>query len=437
MRLFAHTRQTPSGSAALPGCADRSSQRSSSQRGWVLVGLALSTLLLSACERVGPDPVVAIEQFEATPSVLSVGETLTLRWRVQGASACSLELARPDERSEDQAEDRLEDPAQGGHTYELPNCAEGTLAHRVTAPGPLQATLSAVSEGGRRHTRVLRGLEVTETPTAAFRALPGDDPLSFTFDAGASVGGRTFTWTFGDGAQAQGVRVQHRYAAPGRYTVTLTVRGGAGASATASKVVTAERERLALFDGETLDAWERVRGGEANWPVEDGAFVVRPGGGVGVNNLRTKEVFGDFRLHLEFWVPATPEGTPEQARGNSGVYLQGRYEVQILDSFGARLGGADDAGALYGLRDADHNASRPAETWQRFEITFRAARFEGGRKVENARVSVRWNGVLVHDEVELRRNTLLGQREGPEGGPIVLQDHGSRVRFRNVWLEPL
>lgn len=393
-----------------------------------LGALALGALL-SACERATPVPGVVIQSFEAASETLNVGQTLRLTWRTEGASACTLEVTP------------VAGGAPAGTTYEPDNCAQGSLDHPTTDAGRFEATLSALGAAGGRAERSLT-FEVVgdadgdlEAPTARFRVLPGDGPLSFVFEADDAPTGRALRWDFGDGSAAEGARVTHRYAAPGDYTVTLTVEG-AGGSASASQPLAARGERLVLFDGSDLEAWERVAGGEANWPVEDGAFEVLPGARVSENNLRTKETFGDFRLHLEFWVPATPEGTP-QARGNSGVYLQGRYEVQILDSYGVTLTGADDAGAIYGVKDADVNASLPPETWQRFDITFRAARFAGGRKVENARVSVRWNGVLVHDDVEIPRHTLLGDPEGPEDGPVVLQDHGSRVRFRNVWLEPL
>jgi hypothetical protein len=136
-------------------------------------------------------------------------------------------------------------------------------------------------------------------------------------------------------------------------------------------------------------------------------------------------------------VPASSDDAPEQERGNSGIYLQGRYELQVLDSFGRPLDGKNDAGAIYGLKDADANASLPAETWQSYDVTFRAARWAGGIRTERARVTVRWNGVLVHDGLELPGSTAGGDPEGPEPGPLVLQDHGQRVRFRNIWILPL
>jgi hypothetical protein len=147
--------------------------------------------------------------------------------------------------------------------------------------------------------------------------------------------------------------------------------------------------------------------------------------------------YQDFQLHVEFNVPPTAPSLSEQERGNSGIYLQGRYEVQVLDSFGARLADQNDAAAIYALKDADANAARPSGTWQSYDMTFHAARWSGDRKVANARVSVTWNGTPVQAEVELPGPTPGGAVESPEPGPIVLQEHGNAVRYRNVWLLPL
>ena len=196
-------------------------------------------------------------------------------------------------------------------------------------------------------------------------------------------------------------------------------------------------ERITLFDGGDTDAWQPKNSDGERWKVKDGALEVRPGSRIAQNDFETKKEFDDFRLHLEFQVPPSPPSAREQGRGNSGVYLQGRYEVQILDSFRRPLRGRDDAGAIYGVRNARRNMSRPVGSWQSYDITFRAARFNGDRKVAPARVSVRWNGVPVHRGVVLRRPTRLGAPEGPSAGPIVLQDHGRPVRYRNIWIEPL
>ncbi len=198
-----------------------------------------------------------------------------------------------------------------------------------------------------------------------------------------------------------------------------------------------DNRRVILFNGRGTDAWTPANRGGARWSVKNGALEVRPGSRVGANDLQTKRTFGDFKLHVEFQVPKSSSSTPEQGRGNSGIYLQGRYEVQVLDSYRRSLGGKNDAGAIYGVRDASRNASRPAGSWQSYDITFRAATYSGQRKTSPARVSVVWNGVKVHDNTAISRSTTLGDAEGPSDGPIRLQDHGKRVRYRNIWIEPL
>ena len=197
-----------------------------------------------------------------------------------------------------------------------------------------------------------------------------------------------------------------------------------------------------LFDGADLSKWEPEEPGGELWPVEDGALEVLPLGNVGDNDLRTQEVYRDFWLHVEFNVPASPEDTDEQERGNSGIYLQGRYEIQVLDSYGRTLEGENDVGAVYGVSDASTNASLPAGEWQRYDILFTAPRYKDDAsgdktKIEDARVSVRLNGTLIQNDVQIPNSTRLGNPEGSEVGPVVLQAHRDRVRYRNLWLQPL
>jgi type 1 glutamine amidotransferase len=195
-------------------------------------------------------------------------------------------------------------------------------------------------------------------------------------------------------------------------------------------------DALVVFGGRDTSAWQRAAdGGPIVWRVlADGSLEVEPGAG----DIQTGERFDDFQLHLEFWVPATPSDWPDQTRGNSGLYLQGRYELQILDSFEQSTGSRDGAGALYSMQDPTVNAARPPATWQTYDVTFRAARFgpDGARRVP-ARVDVWWNSIKVHDSIELAGPTPGGAPETNEPGPIRLQDHGDRVRFRNVWVRPL
>jgi hypothetical protein len=146
----------------------------------------------------------------------------------------------------------------------------------------------------------------------------------------------------------------------------------------------------------------------------------------------TKEPVTDFVMHVEFRIPFRPAST-DQARGNSGVYIQRRYEVQILDSFGlpAVFNGC---GSLYRQRQPDLNMTYPPGAWQTYDIDFAAARWDGTRKTKNAVVTVKHNGVAIHDRVEITTKTGAGQPEGPGPLPIWLQEHGSPVEFDNVWV---
>lgn len=158
--------------------------------------------------------------------------------------------------------------------------------------------------------------------------------------------------------------------------------------------------------------------------------------GLLMEGCTSTDTFGDYSLHLEFRLPFMPKARG-QARGNSGVYHQGRYETQILDSFGLE-GKNNETGGIYEIRDPDLNMCLPPLTWQTYDVDFTAARFDAdGNKTTDARITVRLNGVVVHREVDLPRGTRAAPvKEGPEDGPIYLQDHGNPVRFRNVWVNP-
>ncbi len=191
------------------------------------------------------------------------------------------------------------------------------------------------------------------------------------------------------------------------------------------------RDAVVLFDGKDTSQWVHEGGKPCSWTVADGALVA------GKGSIMTRESYQDFRLHVEFNVPQPPQGAKDQARGNSGVYIQRRYEVQILDSFGQDPPAFNGCGSLYRQRAPDRNMSRKPGEWQTYDITFRGARFDSsGKKTENARITLVWNGVKVHDDVELKDKTGAGRPEGPEPGPILLQDHGAPVRFRNIWIVP-
>ncbi|RSM45645.1 hypothetical protein DMB66_50700 [Actinoplanes sp. ATCC 53533] len=190
--------------------------------------------------------------------------------------------------------------------------------------------------------------------------------------------------------------------------------------------------RIALFDGHGLDNWQHTDGRRPQWPaVAGGATEVCCG------DLRTKEAFRDYKLHVEFKVPLLPPEVTGQNRGNSGVYQQERYEIQILDSYGDPTLDNNEAGSIYLHKAPDVNASTAPETWQSYDITFRAARYDAaGAKTENARVTLVWNGRKVHDNVAIPGGTGGNIPEGPATGAIRLQDHGNKVQYRNVWIEP-
>jgi type 1 glutamine amidotransferase len=192
------------------------------------------------------------------------------------------------------------------------------------------------------------------------------------------------------------------------------------------------RGAVALLPGAGGAAFTHRDGSPQRWKGDGGLLEVVPGTG----DVVSRERFRDFRLHLEFRVPAHPPEDQGQARGNSGVYLQDRYEVQVLDSFGVEPR-AGDCGAIYGKAPPATNASRPAGVWQTYDVEFRAARFDAtGRKTENARVTVFQNGLRIHADVPIDGPTGGGEPETDEPGPIRLQDHGNLVAYRNLWVVP-
>lgn len=197
-------------------------------------------------------------------------------------------------------------------------------------------------------------------------------------------------------------------------------------------------DAVVLFDGVGLDAWRAAKdGGAAGWRVENGAIEVVPGTG----DIETREGFGDCQLHLE-WMAPSPKSGEGQEPGNSGVFLMGRYEVQVLDSYQNQTYADGMAGAVYGQYPPLANVSRPPGEWQSYDIVFRRPRFDAnGRLHAPASVTVIYNGVLVQDHVVLTGPTAHRRRPPYEAHldrlPLRLQDHGQPVRFRNVWIRNL
>ena len=196
-------------------------------------------------------------------------------------------------------------------------------------------------------------------------------------------------------------------------------------------------DAMVLFTGGTLAAWEGARGGAAAWRVTQDGFEVVPGAG----SIRTRAAFGDAQIHIEWRspVPAAGEG---QDRGNSGVFLMERYEIQVLDSYQNRTYADGQAAAVYGQYPPLVNASRPPGQWQTYDIVFRRPRFDSaGSVIAPARITLLHNGVLVQDAVLLTGPVGHRERRPYEAHadrlPLALQDHGQRVQFRNVWVRSL
>jgi hypothetical protein len=194
---------------------------------------------------------------------------------------------------------------------------------------------------------------------------------------------------------------------------------------------------VVLFDGTSLDAWKSREGGPARWKVVEGAMETVPGTGM----IETKGTFGDVHLHIEWSAPKPPAGVG-QDRGNSGIFLMGQFEVQVLDSYKAETYADGQAGALYGQYPPLFNASRPPGEWQTYDIAFRRPRFDSsGKLLAPARMTIFFNGVLIQNNEELFGPTSwlkwLEYEDRGASGPIALQDHDHPVHYRNIWVRPL
>ena len=196
-------------------------------------------------------------------------------------------------------------------------------------------------------------------------------------------------------------------------------------------------DAIVLFDGKDLSNWESVKGGDAQWKVVDGDIRSVPGSG----DIQTKQQFGDVQLHVEWLEPQGTKGR-SQERGNSGVFLQGLYEMQVLDNYKNETYADGMAGAIYGQYPPLVNACRPQGEWQTYDIIFHAAELQDGKVVRPARVTAFFNGVLVQDDTDLigpTRHQILATYPAslPDKGPLQLQDHNSPVRYRNIWVREL
>jgi hypothetical protein len=194
-------------------------------------------------------------------------------------------------------------------------------------------------------------------------------------------------------------------------------------------------DAVVLFDGKDMSAWEK---GE-QWPVADGVVTVGKGA------IRSKQEFGDCQVHVEFRMPSPAKGSG-QGRGNSGVFLMGRYEIQVLDSFEDGTDGPltypdGQCGALYKQRPPAVNACRKPGEWQTYDILFTRPRFEADGSLEKpGRVSVVHNGVAIHSDTEILGSTKWtdppAYEPHPDAQPLSIQDHGNPVQFRSIWVRP-
>lgn len=205
---------------------------------------------------------------------------------------------------------------------------------------------------------------------------------------------------------------------------------------TPGKTNEAPSDAIVIFDGTNLDAFTDLSGNPASWTVADGAMTVKPGTG----DIQTRQYFGDIQLHMEWRSPAVVK-SEGQGRGNSGIFLQSRYEVQILDSYKNRTYSNGQAGAIYKQHMPLVNASVAPGTWEVYDIIYRAPRFnKDGIKISSAYVTVIHNGVVIQNHAEILGTTeYIGMPKNQAHGkaPLKLQDHSNLVSYRNIWVREL
>ena len=199
----------------------------------------------------------------------------------------------------------------------------------------------------------------------------------------------------------------------------------------------APSDAIVLFDGKNFSNWEGDKNQPIGWTMENGAMIVKGGSG----GIKTKKGFGDCQMHIEFRTPAEVKGDG-QGRGNSGIFLMGKYELQVLDNYNNKTYVNGQAGSIYKQLPPMVNACRPPGEWQTYDIIFTAPRFyDDGRLKSQARITVIHNGVLVQNNTTIWGSTeYIGSpvyKKHSDREPIYLQDHGNPTAFRNIWIREL
>jgi hypothetical protein len=303
------------------------------------------------------------------------------------------------------------DPLQGNW--------EGKFTQKEWKDKPVSLKLVAQGKGGYRAILAIPGKDGKATEVGMMGTL---DKGKATFSGAVDLGaGPCEVSVKLSGAEMKG-KISGK-GAPGAFTLahvekkppSLGAKPPAGAAA--------------LFDGKNLDAWNLT--GDPWAIVEGGVMEIRKG------NIVSKQEFGDQKIHVEFRTPlmASARG---QARGNSGVYVQGRYEIQVLDSFGLPIAD-NECGGIYKKATPKINACLPPTEWQTYDITFHAPKFDdSGNKIKNAVITLEHNGIVIHDNAELDGATPGGvSLQEAKAGPLLLQDHRNKVQYRNIWIQPL
>jgi len=286
-------------------------------------------------------------------------------------------------------------------------------------PGKLVAQVIALGDG-KYQANLLEKFDERIPPVAVLQGQLQDAKVAFTGKGGkGKLAGTEWTATI-EGEKFAGT---YKGAASGTFELKKTVRLSPtlGAKPPQGAIV--------LFDGTSTDAWQQRNGQPIRWKLdeEEKSMTVQGGG------IISKHKFADHKLHIEFRTPFKPKARG-QGRGNSGTYLQGRYEVQVLDSYGLE-GKSNECGGIYGVGAPRVNMCAPPLQWQTYDITFYAPRFDAdGKKTENPRMTVVHNGVEIHKNVEIPRATTANWGGAPNTpGGLHLQDHGNPVSYRNIW----